>query len=73
MRVRRVVRGLFFMGKQIAAVHLVIYSTNWVERLNHCYCLPCSCAERRIASLRGYLLCAVDKERKTTFCISVSG
>lgn len=39
MRVRRVVRGLFFMGKQIAAVRLVIYSTNWVERLNHCYCL----------------------------------
>lgn len=37
MRVRRVVRGLFFMGKQIAAVRLVIYSTNWEERLNHCY------------------------------------
>ena len=27
----------FFTGKQIAAVCRIIYSTNWEERLNHCY------------------------------------
>ena len=27
----------FFTGKQIAPVRRVIYSTNWEERLNHCY------------------------------------
>ena len=37
MRVRRGVRGLFFMGKYIVSVRRVIYSTNWEERLNHCY------------------------------------
>ena len=27
----------FFMGKYIVSVRRVIYSTNWEERLNHCY------------------------------------
>lgn len=37
MRAQRGVRGQFFMGKYIVSVRRVIYSTNWEERLNHCY------------------------------------
>lgn len=71
MRVRRVVRGLFFMGKQIAAVRRVIYSTNWEERLNHCYSYLVLARSDAFASLRGLPFVRCYKERKTTFCIWV--
>ena len=61
----------FFTGKQIALVRRVIYSTNLRSA---------SITATRTLFLRGamhlpasvvYLLCAVAKERKTTFCIWV--
>lgn len=64
MRVRRVVRGLFFMGKQIAAVRLVIYSTNWEERLNHCYSYLVLARSDALPASVVYLLCAVTRNAR---------
>lgn len=66
MRVQRGVRGLFFMGKQIAPVRRVIYSTNWRS--------ASITATRTLflrgamhTSLRGLSFVRCYKERKTTF------
>ena len=63
----------FFTGKQIAAVRRIIYLTNWEERLNHCYSYLVLARSDALPASVVCLLCAVDKERKTTFCVWVSG
>lgn len=61
----------FFMGKYIVSVRRVIYSTNWEERLNHCYSYLVLARSDAFASLRGLPFVRCYKERKTTFCIWV--
>ena len=61
----------FFMGKYIVSVRRVIYSTNWEERLNHCYSYLVLARCDAFASLRGLPFVRCYKERKTTYCIWV--
>jgi len=45
-------------------VRRMIYSTNWVERLNRCYKRTCSCAERCLLPLPWFIFWALLPRRK---------
>lgn len=51
----------FFTGKQIAAVCRIIYSTNWEERLNHCYSYLVLARSDALPASVVCLLCAVTR------------
>ena len=67
----------FFTGKQIAPVRLVIYSTNWVERLNHCYSyLVLAWSDALPASVVYFLKGGKEEKKdvsKKDFCLLING
>jgi hypothetical protein len=54
----------FFMGKYIVSVRRVIYSTNWEERLNHCYSYLVLARSDALLASGGYLLKGGKEEKE---------
>ena len=65
------------MGKYIVSVRRVIYSTNWEERLNHCYSYLVLARSDALLASGGYLLKGGKEEKKDVckkdFCWLMSG